>query len=373
MKNLLTISLCVFVFNVSSFAVIYDIPHNGLTDHGQATVTGTIAWYMATYGINDTYRLSSNANYYTSKTLTVPSGSILTVAPNITATVKAGGNSSSPVYDNALIVLQNGAQLYGRDGNYATLTINANRLAKTGIDVRYSTNSLIADCTVIDTLNTYSTAGMRYQHLINGDGTTNLTVDHCLLRNAGYPASNMNVYDSVARGISVCNATDPEVIYCDIAYTMGGSVAIAETVGAEIGHNYLQYSGRCSAVYGESYSEDSIIGYHNTGATVGVDKRCYIRYNLIRYYGNHGVHVSGIGFHIDNNEIYDGYNYAVYLGDWRSPDTECSSDSTVTYNYVEVGSNASYSLCFDPYEPYTISTTGNTGQVLGSWGATCSN
>ncbi len=358
---------------VQAATAIYDIPHNGLADHGQASVTGTIAWYMATYASNDIYRLSSNAEYYTSQPLIVPTNSILTVAPNVTAMIKADGNSSVPVYDKAIIVLQNGSQIFGRNDDYTTLTINANRLAKVGIDARNSTNSLIADCTVIDTLNTYTTSGMRFQHLIDGDGTFNLTVKHCFLRNAGYPALNFESYDSVARGISVCDATNPKITNCDIAYTMGSSVAIARTVGAEIEYNILEYSGRCNAVYGKSYSEDSVIGYHNTGATVGVDKRCYIRYNLIRYYGNHGIHVSGKGFHIDHNQVYDGALRAIYLGDWRTPGTECSSDSTVTYNYVEVGSGVNYSLYFDPYQPGTIDTTGNTGEVVTYWGATCSN
>ncbi|MFI4911874.1 MAG: hypothetical protein ACIAQZ_09435 [Sedimentisphaeraceae bacterium JB056] len=365
--------LMVLIAACSMFAAVYDIPHNSISDHGDATVQGSIAWYFSTYSINDTYRLSSSANYYTSKTLTVPSNSILTVTSGASAVIKAGGNSSSPVYDSPLIILQNGAQIYGRDDDYSTLKIDANKKARNGIDTRYATGNVIMDCTVINTLNTYSTSGMKYQHLINGDGTTELLVDHCLLRYAGYPALNINSYDSVARGISVCNSTDPEIIYCDIAYTMGSTVAIAETVGAEIGHNYMQYSGLCSSEYGESYSEDSIIGYHNTGATSGVDKRCYIRYNLIRYYGNHGVHVSGKGFHIDYNEIYGGEHCAVYLGDWRSPDTECSSDSTISNNYVKWGSSYSpnYPIYINPYKNGTISVYGNTGDTTVQWGSTC--
>lgn len=372
MKNILIIACCLCATQ-PAWSATYDIPHGGHTDHGLNTVTGTLAWYFATYGNGHTYRLSTNgANYYTSYPLTLPAGATLTVASGVTAVVKAGGNSTSPVYDSSLLVVGNGATVVGRNANYNTLVIDANHLARVGINADSKINVLIKDCTVRNTLNTYppGSTGNKKQHLIDGDYSENLTVNHCLLRNAGYPALNIANYKTVAKGVSLDWSISGEVIYCDIAYTLGASIAIAEAVTTEIGHNTLQHSGLVSSLYGQNYSEDSIIGYHNT-VTAGTNKAIYIRYNTIKHWGNHGIHVSGRGIHINYNTITNGFGYAIYLGDQLTP-PECSSNSTITQNAVSSGSNnPTYSIYINPYKTGTVTVSGNTGTGSIYWGATC--
>lgn len=361
----------------TTWSATYDIPHGGLTDHGLAATSGTLAWYFATYGSGHTYRLSDGANYYTSRPLNLPANSTLTVASSVTAVIKAGGNSSSPIYDSSLLVVGDNSTVIGRNANYNTLIIDANHLARVGINADSTTNVLIKDCTVRNTLNYYPTGspGDKKQHLIDGDYSENLTVNHCLLRNAGYPAQNLPppptvTYKTVAKGVSLDWSVSGEVIYCDIANTLGASIAIAEAVTTEIGHNILQSSGLVSSMYGQPYSEDSIIGYHHT-VTAGTNKAIYIRYNTIKHWGNHGIHVSGRGIHINYNTITNGFGHAIYLGDWRTP-PECSGDSTITHNTVSSGTNdPTYSIKVAPYKSGTVTVSGNTGSGATYWGATC--
>lgn len=343
-------------------------------DHGDPQIAGTLAWYFVTYGPGHVYRLSSSAAYWTSRTLLLPEGATLTVADGVTAAIRAGGNTSSEVYDGYLIVVGNDTTITGRNADPNSLRFHANYKARHAIGAANSHDVVIRHCTVSDTLNTYNDGAMHNQALIHATRSVNLTVDHCVLRRAGYPALNIDAYDSQAGGIELSLSTGARVLNSDIAYTLGPSIAIAASVLTEIRGNILQHSGLISGLYGKAYSSDSIIGYHNTvhGLPDTEDRSVYILNNTIRYWHNHGVHVSGRGIHIQGNTITDGTFRPIYLGDWRSPDTECSSDSTITNNYVGLGDTSNvYSIWIDPYKDGTVVVSNNSGPGQTNWGETC--
>lgn len=57
---------------------VYHIAHRGITDHSNAAIRNSIAWYFATYGRKNTYILTAPDTIYgLGNLLTVPDSSIL--------------------------------------------------------------------------------------------------------------------------------------------------------------------------------------------------------------------------------------------------------------------------------------------------------
>ncbi len=355
-------------------AELIRVPHGGITDHGNPDAEGSLAWYFQVFGGDHTYELATSAAYYTSRPFVLPEGATLTVGPGVDALLKAGG--SSWALGEAVLVMTDRSAIVGRDGDYRSLVVDANLLAEIGIDARGTTGASVTDAIVRRTLNAYTTYDEdepHQPHLIHADGSTDFTVDGCLLRNAGYPAATLWSIGNIGRGVSMNESVGGRVVRSDIAYTMGASIAIGHSTHSEIGHNVLQHSGLVSGEYYRPYSEDSIIGYHSAAVADTEDRATYIRHNTILHWHNHGIHVSGKGLHIDHNHIAQGAYRAIYLGDWRTPDTECSSASTITYNYVEHGyrdPNGS-SIYVAPYQHGTVTVRGNTGEVETYYGCSC--
>lgn len=339
------------------------VPHGGIRDHGDIATPHSLAWHLAKCMEGDQLVLSSSKSYETTRPLHLPKGVTLTVASDVSASIKASDSADDPIYDAAVIKLESHSQLSGRVGDASALVIDANRIARLGIDADGTTGVILQNLTVRDTLNKYpaETRSLRKQHLISANLTSGIIIRRCSLSNAGFPALDFGHYESVARGISLNWSTDGVVEGCHIRGTLGASIAIADSLRISLLDNRLELSGRCSADYGKPYSEDSIIGYHSR-LTVGQDKQIIIARNVITDWGNHGIHVSGFGFKVTGNTITDGVaGYAFYLGDWREP-KECSGHSIITDNVFGPSNATDMTVRIGPHLKDTIVLERNTGQ-----------
>src|SRR5690606_32933034 len=101
----------------------------------------------------------------------------------------------------------------------------------------------------------------------------------------------------------------------------------------------------------------------------------HIAYNTIWNSRNHGIHVSGNGFRIENNTIYNsGLKTAasnISLADHKSP-YDCSKNSTIKNNILSnCPSLGGPSIKLDHYQPSSVSISGNTGCTTTFYGTTC--
>lgn len=310
-------------------ATTFSVPYGNISDHADASVTNSIAWFLQTYGAGHTYQLTSEAQYYIESSLKLPAGATL-MSDNIKAQICAGSNLDSQV----MIFL----------GSYSTLkniTMNAERTAAIGIDGQYTADVTIEDCSVVNTKNNFSTKIYpdTDSHLINIVGSTNAIVTGCTLKNAGCnPIENWESWgaatNNFGNGICAGRAINVLINDCSIDQTLGGSIAIARAEGVLIQRCRLSNSACINLVNNHAASQDSIIGYHNIDSPL---RNVIICNNIITGYMGHGIHISGERLILTNNIIYNGCHNAIRLDDHRTP-AEYTVDAFVAGNTLGLGS-----------------------------------
>ncbi len=166
----------------------------------------------------------------------------------------------------------------------------------------------------------------------------------CTLKNAGCnPIENWESWgaatNNYGNGICAGRAVNVLIDDCVIDQTLGGSIAIARAEGVIIQGCELSSSARINLENGHVSSQDSIIGYHNTGVVL---RNVLICNNTITDYMNHGIHISGERLILINNTIHSGWHNAIRLDDQRTP-TEYVVDALVQGNTLGIGSQSNTS------------------------------
>ena len=342
-----------FLLRVGSVqADTIQIPHGGIYDHSDSSVSNSIAWCFEQYGEGYVYELTSDMRYYIGSPLELPDGATLTDS-GVAAKVRAGAGM-----DNQTMILM---------GNYSTvkdITVDANRIAICGLDGQYKTGVTVDNCWVINTKNDfyYETNNKITSHLVNILGATNAVITGCSIKNAGCnPIENWDDWgaatNNYANGISASRAMNVLINNCVIDQTLGGSIAIARTEGVIIQDCELSNSARINLENNRNGSQDSIIGYHNYGTKM---RNAVIRNNTITSYYNHGIHISGERLILENNTIHDGWLNAIRLDDHRVP-TDYVIDAWVEGNVLSLGSAPGVPdrLVIDHYQAGTASIETN--------------
>ena len=334
------------------------IPHGGISNHADASVSNSIAWCFEQYGADQVYELTTDTRYYIGSPLHLPVGAVLT-DNGVTAKVRAGSGM-----DNQTMILME---------DYSTvkdITVDANRIATVGIDAQYKNGTTIENCWVISTKNDFydETNDEIRSHLIDITGSTNAVVTGCSVKNAGCnPIENWDDWgaatNNYANGICAGRAMNALINDCVIDQTLGGSIAIARGEGVIIQGCELSNSARINLENGHVGSQDSIIGYHNLGAAL---RNVLICNNTITEYMNHGVHISGERLILTNNTIHSGWHNAIRLDDQRDP-TEYVVDALVVGNTLGLGSQSyTYSRTYINHtQSETITTGTNTNYETG--------
>ena len=334
-----------FVAPINGGAGTYSISHDGIVDHAEPSVTGSIAWYFDTYGTNQTYILTDSVRYYIDSPITLPEGTTLTDG-QADATLRAG----SGLDDQTMVFMANGSTI-------KDLIVDANRTAAIALDGQRTEGITIENCWVLNTKNNYTT-NWHEPHLVEISRSTNATIVGCTLKNAGCnPIENIGEWDSVANGIMAGRAFNVYIDDCTIDQTMGGSIAIARSEGVVIQNSTLSNSAMCNLFNNRAYSQDGIIGYHNYDQAL---RNATIRNNTITTYNNHGIHISGERLILENNTIHGGHANAIRVSDWRTtPWREFSVDAWIKGNTLGSGSLAAAPTYINYYQPGTMSMETN--------------
>jgi hypothetical protein len=331
---------------------VYTIPVGGITNHANKLTQNSIAWYFDQYGGGtvaspNTFILSESAIYLTSSPLTMPANAILKDNTGVTAEIKANFTG------NEVLLVKDHCQVYnlGVNGNFTAqpvvkLDSGAAGVRMTGVAMQAS--RILADTT-------------KFTYVLYALGVTDFIVDYCTVRRAGCTDTQTN-FKRKAQGIGLLSGNNITVKRSNIAYTASSGIAIGTATNVTIDHDTIFFTGR--AIQPE-YTSDCVTSYHNGQGSIV--RNVYITNNYLHDSMNHGVHVSGRGFHIlwnkfqnnGSNPITPG-GTNVYVGDQRSP-AECSWDIEINNNnFVNKPVNGTYTIHRSEYKgPFYVS--GNTG------------
>ncbi|HBG28570.1 MAG: hypothetical protein A2Y10_19995 [Planctomycetes bacterium GWF2_41_51] len=337
----------------------YDIPHNGISDHSSSAITGSIAWYFATYpSSGNVFNLTSNADYYISQPLTMPAGVTLNDSAGNARIVADDG-----LNDNVMIFFNNNCTI-------TNLELFANRKARFCLHGNGKSGLWLENCTLHQTKNDY-TSGDPSPHLIYMPNNANSAIVNNLLRRAGCdPKLNGANWGGEA---SLIYATFNNILALndnDAAYALAAGFQIFGSANVGITGNIIQHTGLNWDYLADpsGHVADGITSYHSPGGGGPYTARS----NTIRYYRNHGIHLAGDTVKIENNNIYSGWHCAIYLGDQKSPH-ECSVNCRITGNYLKNGSQPTTNECIhlNYVDRATLTISGNTGDGTIYWGPDC--
>lgn len=315
-------------------ATVYYIQHGGIADHGNSTVSGSIAWYLKTYGTgtidangegNKYVLTTQNVNYMVNSQIVVPANVMLRGNSTFGAdlyVIKA----SAGLDKGGMVSLNNGSYLY-------YLTIDGNREPASIVMASNKTNVRIRNCIIENSKNDFVAAdGSLYTLLINANYSSGLLVENCELSNAGAnPKINPTTNISKGYGILLWGAANAVVKNNTIAYTSTCGIdftasAVVDIIGNTIVHTALNRNPTTGTTVGPI--ADSLTAYHNL---ILAAEDYLIHNNVIDYAGNHGVHVSGKVLNIQNNTVSNQQLSGIMVDDWRSVN-EFSETITIKNN-----------------------------------------
>ena len=310
----------------SSIGTIYYIAQGGISDHSNASTPYSIAWYFATYGAGNTYILNTPNTYYAlNSKLTVPANSIFKGNSTTASEWKLAAGSG----------LNAGTMLAMKDSStIQSLCLNATRNASIIVNANSTKNVTIANCTLFETKNNFTTGTSIYTSLIMCSSSDGITIQDCLLRRAGSEPI-LSTVDVKGYGILAWSIKNATIIRNNIAYTATCGIDITGSSTVFIDTNVISYTGqnRPSLTSGTTVGPiaDAITAYHNWNS---LDENLTITNNTISYAGNHGIHVSGKVLNIQNNTISNQQLSGIMVDDWRttSPGNEYSENVIIKNN-----------------------------------------
>ncbi|RZM22890.1 MAG: right-handed parallel beta-helix repeat-containing protein [Pedobacter sp.] len=342
-------------------AVNYYIPHRGISNHSDATINGSIAWYLATYGAGAS-PASPNIFYLTSDTPYVCNNSI--VMPNATridesnaqAVLECNNSSwASSAPNNEFVRVAENCRLLN-------VEVRCNFKPKVGVFMR-GNNSQIIGATIHKSSRTISPS---YTIFVND--SRNIQIEDCLIRRSGCD-SNEQDFERIGYLVYLNHGSDIQIMNNDMAISPSSGIGFNTTDTLTIAYNEIHDTGRAVKA---GFISDGITSYHN-GATP--NRYVHIAYNTIWDSRNHGIHVSGNGFRIENNTIYNsGLKTAasnISLADHKTP-YDCSRNCTIKNNILSnCPALGGPSIKRDHYNSSTVVVSGNTGCLTSFVGTTC--
>jgi len=324
-------------------AAVHTVYASGAADHADPNDAGSIAWAFATYGGYQTYELAAGT-FNIGSTLEVPAG----------ATLRATSLDGVRIKPNASFVR---TESLIRLSDYSTLIdvyADGRSQVRHIVDARDTRSAYIQGCVLRETME-YGTA-----HVVEAMYSSGLTIERSTLSYAGItPSRQLPTEEQQAHGLSCFHCLDLRVLDSHVNYTRTAGIFITGTLGAEIvGNEIFEISWNTRKSHVDCLpttsgprcpiwsSGDGITGYHNDTNPSEVDFT--IRSNTIWGFSNQGIHVSGTGMLIADNEIdgrgpYFGHS-ALFLGDTKEkfPGEECSKSVAIFGNTLHEGD------CDDP-------------------------
>ncbi len=323
-----------------------------ITDHGDATRTGSVAWHLARCQTNEVVELVTKSQYLTERTLVVPRGCTLRGPDaNRSATIIAGN---------------------GLEGGVLVQVADETTLADLGIDGAHRVKHLVVGSQVksvrivnnrlVRTKNNYTSGNPRCHGLVFDSGT-DILIRENTIDDIGYPKVNAAAWTGICAGVYAPRGTRLVFRLNTVTDTLTAGLDFTGSVDVRVQDNQLLDNSRARdyiAVQPNGPNADAIVAYHNE--TGSVDHKFQILDNVIRRSGNHGMHLSGRGILIRGNDVEGAYWNGIHVGDWRSPG-QCSQDVIIEQNRVR--STRSPHIQIDtPYVQSTIVVRNNDANVF---------
>ena len=336
--------------------VFYSIPAGTIADHSDATITGSIAWYLATYGGGtatspNTFYLSTNGTYTCQRTITLPAYARISEGTGVTEAViqcdPATNWQKMVGYDNMLLHMYTGSMLMN-------VELRLNWKAGIGVYANGANGVRILDVAISNSAKAPKTEGVSYlTYIVDSD---NIIIDQCLLRRAGCENTE-SIFERWGYCIQLIRGNNGTISNNDLETSTSAGLAFFQSTNLKIDNNLIQDTGRANV---PEFAADGITSYHEGLGTLSRD--ILIKNNTIRDSKNHGMHVSGYGITITGNNISGSKGGAnIYLGDQRMP-PDCSADIWVTGNTLGP-QKAAYSIYRNHVISSRIYISDNTGST----------
>lgn len=327
-------------------AASYSIPVGNITDHADASIQGSIAWFLATYGGGTasephTFYLSSSATYNAKKTITMPANARLTEATGVTAVIQCDPVNWDNAY-NKFFIMEQGSYLL-----HAELRLNWK--PSLGIFISSANGVKVIDVTV------HASKKVDGSCLIYATESSDLEIRDCLLRRAGCESTETN-FARTSYLIHLIRGNNIDILNNDMAVSASSGIGFVQSTNIVIDGNTINDTGRALQA---GYISDGITSYH--GGQGSLNRVVIIRNNTIMTSRNHGIHVSGYGISITGNTITGSSQTNIFIGDQRSPQ-DCSADVWINNNHFGA-QGASHSIWRKPVIANRIYISNNTGST----------
>lgn len=339
----------------------YYISNRGINDHSDPGIPYSIAWYLATYGGGTavtpvTYFLTSDTVYNCLGRITLPAYGRISESGAQGVIQCDPANWIAAGADNEFFKMNTGSIL-------VHIELRLNWKPQRGVYIKDANDVQLINVTI------HQSKKIEQSRLISSSNSNNLTVKDCLLRRAGCDGGESN-FSRRGYLIILEGGNNIMIKKNNMAISPSSGIGIHSSTNVTIDSNYINDTGRAMIA---GYTSDGITCYHNEGSTGPIDRNIWITNNTVRDSQNHGIHVSGKGFHIRNNRIYNsgknGGGSNIYLGDYKTtPVQDCSANCSIQDNIFKnenevnscpVGGGASIRL--EHYQPSSVIISGNTG------------
>lgn len=350
LTNLTFLFSCLAIcLSLTAHSESINIPHNQISDHSDPCIDGSIANFFEKNGGYKNYQLTSDEIYYLSKQLVLPEGATLTKSSSdITPSIRPNPNNwnledgpaqgeEDAVLNDAMVVMESYSTI--RD-----LTLHGMRAVHMIVKAESVTGITLENNIITSVLNEYieSPEVQPNLSLILVTKSNWVTIRNNILRHAGYDPKhgkkvNGNRWAGSGSLIHAPRNTNLVIHDNNMAYALSAGVAFQGTVGASIEGNSIFHTGLNNHYEVNNMrppSGDGLTAYAND---LGVDLNYYILNNVIKFYHNHGIHVSGQDILIQENEIHSGAYNAIRISDRYRED--CSNNNLVRSNRLGKGSS----------------------------------
>ncbi|SMC44784.1 right-handed parallel beta-helix repeat-containing protein [Pedobacter africanus] len=337
------------------------ISNRGISNHSNPDIPYSIAWYLATYGGGTaaapvTYFLTSDTVYNCLGRITLPAYGRISESGAQGVVQADPANWTAAGADNEFFKMNTGSIL-------VHIELRLNWKPQRGVYIKDANDVQLIDVTI------HQSKKIEQSRLISSVNSNNLTVRDCLLRRAGCDGNESN-FSRRGYLIILEGGSNIMIKKNNMAISPSSGIGIHSSTNVTIDSNYINDTGRALIA---GYTSDGITSYHNEASTGPINRNIWITNNTVRDSQNHGIHVSGKGFHIENNRIYNsgknGGGSNIYLGDYKKdPVQDCSADCTIKNNIFKnvngvdscpMGGGASIRL--EHYQPSSVVISGNTG------------